>query len=67
MPSQPDDVCHHARVGDDYVKVAIQEVFDIQAKLPVPSSEFSTVHAAVDSFVPWPKNLVIVPQSDQVF
>lgn len=61
VSSNPTHECHHVRLGNNNVKVAVDVAVDPQATVPFPSHEISTVNEAVDSFTVWPKALVVVP------
>ena len=53
------ELIHGVPLGPDLLRVEINMLEMPQALLPCPSGEFLTVKDALDSFVAWPKGLVL--------
>jgi len=57
---------HDIPLGNDQVKVGVEEVRDANARVPVPTQEVHFVGHNLNTFLAWPIHLVL-PFSKQVF
>ena len=57
---------HNVPLGNDQVKVNVEEVWDVDAQIPIPTQEIQLVRQTVNTFLAWPTHLV-QPFSEQVF
>ncbi|CAJ2660611.1 unnamed protein product [Trifolium pratense] len=56
---------HNQMLENDMVRVAVSEVLEAHAQVPIPTDEVETVEQALNNFIQWPKRLVqIVSDKD---
>ena len=53
-----DQIIHTVLIGTDNIRVSIMNLLDMDALLPIPRDEMTTVRDAIDSFVSWIKKLI---------
>ena len=57
----PNEKIHHTILGEQFLRVSIKEAFYPDAVLPIPvSDELTFVKDAIGTFVPWPKEFVLI-------
>jgi len=53
-------IVHNIPLGNDQVKVDVEEVRDADARIPVPTQEVQLVGQALNTFFAWPTHLVSI-------
>ncbi|KAI3982247.1 hypothetical protein MKX01_026220, partial [Papaver californicum] len=61
----PNQLVHGKSLEDDCVRVSVEKAILPNHSLPIPSHQLKTVFDAVNSFVAWPKTLVISFSTNQ--
>ena len=49
---------HNVPLGNDQVKVGVEEVLEADARIPVPTQEVQLVGQALNTFLAWSTHLV---------
>ena len=53
-----EQIIHTGPIGSDNIRVSIVDPLDMDALLPIPRDEMTTVRDAIGTFVSWPKKLI---------